>query len=488
MEGICGFQKGREGKPSCMGKGGGVDFLDKRVTVVGLGRSGIAAAHLLHAQGAHVTLTDQKTESDLGEGFSHLTNKGIKVRVGSDYQDILEQAECIVISPGVRSDLEVFTRARQRGIVVMGELELASQFVNVPIIAVTGTNGKSTTVTLIGQMLKQSGKRPFVGGNLGVPLADAALSMLVKRGNEEATHPSFDVVLVEVSSFQLESIDHFHPWIAAMLNISPDHLDRYDSFEGYVDAKARIFTNQTQQDFAVFNLDDDLVKGMIPHSSGSPIGFTHRNVLGPEVEGGACWRENSLVVTLRGQEETICSKDEIRLQGIHNCENAMAAATIGLVAGCSVASIRDTLQTFPGLEHAMEFVQDRRGVRFVNDSKGTNIDATLKAIQSFEQPLILIAGGRHKGGDFSQLKGPIRERVKHVILIGESTPQIDAAIGPWDRVSHADSLRAAVDLASEHAVAGDVVLFSPACSSFDMFVDYQDRGQQFKKLVKELGN
>jgi UDP-N-acetylmuramoylalanine--D-glutamate ligase len=312
--------------------------------------------------------------------------------------------------------------------------------------------------------------------------------MIVESGKEDATHPSFDVVLVEVSSFQLETIEHFHPWVAAMLNISPDHLDRYDSFEDYVNAKTRIFRNQTQQDFAVFNLDDDMVKGMIPQSSASTIGFTQRNELGREVEGGAWWREDSLVVSLRGHEEAICSKHEIRLQGIHNCENAMAAATIGLVAGCSIASIRETLQTFPGLEHAMEFVQDRRGVRFINDSKGTNVDATLKALQSFDRPLILIAGGRHKGGDFSQLKGPIRNHVKHVILIGESTPQIHAAIGPWDHVSQADSLRAAVDLASEHAVSGDVVLFSPACSSFDMFVDYQDRGQQFKKLVKELGN
>lgn len=455
--------------------------------MVGIGRSGIAAAHLLHAKGAQVTLTDHKKESELGEGFSHLTNKGVHVRVGSDYPLMLEQAEYIVLSPGVPSHLEALERARQRGVVVIGELELASMFVTAPIIAVTGTNGKSTTVTLIGQMLERSGKRAFVGGNLGVPLSEALWSMVSESGTSEVTQPSLDVILVEVSSFQLETIDHFHPWVAALLNVSPDHLDRYDSFQDYVKAKTRIFTNQTKRDFAVFNLDNELVKKMIPHSSACPIGFTQGSGLGQEVEGGASWREDSLVVTFEGRVESICSKQEIRLQGIHNCENAMAAATIGLIAGCSVEHIRDTLQTFPGLEHAMEFVRDRRGVRFINDSKGTNIDATLKALQSFEQPLILIAGGRHKGGDFSQLNGPIRNHVKHVILIGESTHQMHAALGSFDRVSQADSLRAAVDLASEHARSGDVVLFSPACSSFDMFVDYQDRGQQFKKLVRELG-
>ena len=487
------YRTGMRNGPACRrltgscGKDRGVDVVNKQVIVVGVGRSGIAAAHLLHAQGARVILTDQKTEADVGEGFSHLTNKGIDVRVGTDYPDILERAECLVISPGVRSNLEAFVRARKRGAIVMGELELASRYVTVPIIAVTGTNGKSTTVTLLGQMLERTGKRPFVGGNLGVPLSEAALSMITERGQGGVAHASCDIAVVEVSSFQLETIDSFHPWVSAMLNISPDHLDRYDSFDDYVAAKARIFANQTPQDFAVFNLDDELVKGMMSRSAASPMGFTRRSDLGPEVEGGAWWKGDAFMIKRQGREEVVCTTQQIRLQGIHNHENAMAAATIGMVAGCSVASIRDTLKTFPGLEHAMEFVRDRRGVRFINDSKGTNIDATLKAIESFDRPLILIAGGRHKGGDFAKLQGPIRNRVKHLIVIGESTPQILEAIVPWDRVSQADSLRAAVDLAREHAVSGDVVLFSPACSSFDMFVDYQDRGQQFKKLVKELG-
>ncbi len=462
--------------------------LGKQVTVVGVGRSGIAAAHLLHAQGAHVTLTDQKTAAELGE-FSHLTNKGIDVRLGPEYPAMLERADCIVISPGVPSHHEFLEQARQRGAVVIGELELASSCLPIPIIAITGTNGKSTTVTLVGQMLKRSGMHPFVGGNLGVPLSEAALSLVGVSETRNVSSGLPEIAVVEVSSFQLETIERFHPWIAAMLNISPDHLDRYASFESYVDAKKRIFSNQTPQDFAVYNLDDARVKEMVSQASAFPIGFTQGATLGSNVKGGGFWMEDMLVVRGQGKDEEvkICSKAEIRLQGRHNYENAMAAAVIGVIAGCSIDSIRDTLRTFSGLEHAMELVGEYRGVRFINDSKGTNIDATRKAIESFDRPLILIAGGRNKGGDFTQLKGPIRDHVKHLILIGESTSQMAAAIGPWDQMSHADSLRAAVDLANEQADSGDVVLFSPACSSFDMFVDYQDRGQQFKHLVKALG-
>ena len=454
----------------------------KRVTVVGLARSGVAAARLLQTVGAHVTVADGKEEAALAEPLAKLDRNAVKVRVGAGYEAALEGAELVVISPGVPFRLPSLEAARRRGLRVIGELELASRFLRAPVLAVTGTNGKSTTVTLVGLLLAESGKRAFVGGNLGTPLCEAALASY-QAGPGAGP---YDYVVAEVSSFQLETVERFHPRVAALLNITPDHLDRYDSLDDYVAAKGRLFANQTQGDIALLNLDDERVAGLAGRLSARTLGFSR--VLSPDraacegtfLDGGA------LVATIGGTRREICRREELRLLGDHNLSNALAASAIGLACDCPIPSMRQVLRTFPGLEHALEFVRERQGVRFINDSKGTNVDATLKALESLSQPILLIAGGKDKGGDFSKLRQAVLQRVKRLILIGEAAPLIQVALAGFDRIGKAATLRDAVGLAAREATEGDVVLLSPACASFDMFADYQDRGRQFKALVKEL--
>ncbi len=454
----------------------------KRVTVVGLARSGVAAARLLQAAGAHVTVADGKEASVLAEPLAKLDRNAVQVSVGVGYQAALEGAELVVISPGVPFRLPSLEAARRRGLRVIGELELASRFLRAPVLAVTGTNGKSTTVTLLGLLLAESGKRAFVGGNLGTPLCEAALASYQAGPGARL----YDYVVAEVSSFQLETVERFHPRVAALLNITPDHLDRYASLDDYAAAKGRLFANQTQGDIALLNLDDERVAGLAGRLSARTLGFSR--TLAPDrvacegtfLDGGA------LVATIGGTRQEICRREELRLLGDHNLANALAASAIGLACDCPIPSMRQALRTFPGLEHALEFVRERQGVRFINDSKGTNVDATLKALEGLSQPILLIAGGKDKGGDFSKLRQAVLQRVKRLILIGEAAPLIRAALAGFDRISQAATLRDAVDLAAREATAGDAVLLSPACASFDMFADYQDRGRQFKTLVEAL--
>jgi UDP-N-acetylmuramoylalanine--D-glutamate ligase len=350
---------------------------------------------------------------------------------------------------------------------------------NAPIAAITGTNGKSTTVTLVGQILQRSGKRVFVGGNLGTPLAEAALA--VPQNPREAPRP-YDYVVAEASSFQLESIERFHPWLAAILNITADHLDRYDSFNDYRAAKARIFENQVAEDFAVLNLDDERVAELAKGQRATVLGFSQRRPLehGVYLDGG------TMIASIGLRTEPICPVDELRLLGAHNVSNAMAAVAVGMACQCPVGVVREVVRTFPGLEHALELVRERGGVRFVNDSKGTNVDATLKALESFHAPIVLIAGGRDKNSEFRRLREMVRRRVKTLILIGEAAPRLSEALADCTQIRQAGTLREAVTLAAGTAAPGDVVLLSPACASFDMFTDYQDRGRQFKELVASL--
>lgn len=463
-----------------------VDLKGAEVTIVGAARSGVAAARLLQAAGARVTVADRKTRDELASVLSTLEGEPVAVTVGPEYETALERPDLIVISPGVPYRLEALERARRRGVTVIGELELASRFLKAPILAVTGTNGKSTTVTLIGKFLQESGKRAFVGGNLGTALSEAALKVYQagQAGGREAD--PYEALVVEVSSFQLETIAQFHPRIAAVLNITVDHMDRYETVDEYVAAKARIFENQTAGDYSLFNLDDERVSALAAKSRARVLGFSRTRSIGSGVDGGTWLEGDRLVTTVTGQQQDVCRISELRLLGLHNVENAMAAATFALLSGCPLDTIRRVLATFPGLEHALEVVRDRRGVQFVNDSKGTNVDATLKALESIDQPIWLIAGGYDKGADFARLVPSIRQRVKRVILIGAAAPRIEAVLGDFGRIVHAGSLRDAVVLAAREAAPGDVVLLSPACASFDMFVDYQDRGRQFKALVQAL--
>ncbi|MEO8339000.1 MAG: UDP-N-acetylmuramoyl-L-alanine--D-glutamate ligase, partial [Nitrospirota bacterium] len=453
-----------------------MELAGARVTVMGLARSGVAACRLLQAAGARVTVADRKEPAELASVLGSIDHEHVGITVGAGYESSLDEADLVVISPGVSYRLALLEAVRRRGVKVISELELASQFFRSPLLGITGTNGKSTTVTLIGKFLGESGKRAFVGGNLGTALSEAALEDL--RAGQAGKPSPFDYLVVEVSSFQLETIDRFHPWIAALLNMTVDHQDRYESLDEYVAAKQRIFENQIASDFALFNLDDDRVAALRHQVRATRLGFTRGATIGADMHGGTYLEGDRIVTTVTGVRQEICHRSEIRIIGNHNVENVMAAATYALLCGCPLDAIRRVLATFPGLEHALEIVRERRGVRFVNDSKGTNVDATLKALESIEQPIWLIAGGRDKGGDFSRLTQAVGRRVKHVILIGEASSLLRQAWAGVAMMTEAATLRAAVDCAAQGASPGDVVLLSPACASFDMFADYQDRGRQ----------
>ena len=391
-----------------------------RVTVVGMARSGVAAARLLQDAGALVTVADRKNRGGLLSILGSLDQAATRLVLGNDYESALSQAELVVISPGVPYRLEALERVRRRGVKVISELDLASRFLSAPILALTGTNGKSTTVTLIGKMLQESGKRVFVGGNLGTAISEAAVQSL--RAMKMGRPCPYDALVVEVSSFQLETIEQFHPWIAAILNVTVDHQDRYESIDEYIAAKNRIFENQTPSDYALFNLDDARVAPLRRSARANVLGFTRTQTLPSDLAGGTYLDRDRIMTTIGGQMQEICARSEIKIIGHHNVENAMVAATYALLSGCPLGIIRQVLREFPGLEHAMEVVRERRGIRFINDSKGTNVDATLKALESIDQPIWLIAGGRDKGGDFSRLAPAIRQRVKRLVLIGEAAP------------------------------------------------------------------
>lgn len=454
------------------------DLKGKKVTVVGLARSGVAAANLLQAVGADVTVADAKDEAKLAGALTRLDRNAIRVIIGPRYEAALEGAELVVISPGVPTELDILREVRARQVPVIGELELAFRFLDAPVLAITGTNGKSTTVTLIGLLLKEQGKRVFVGGNLGTPLSEAALKTYRSR-----LHGSpYDYVVAEVSSFQLESIESFRPWVAAVLNITPDHLDRYPALAPYVAAKARIFENQRQNDYALLNHDDERALALRAGVRAHELGFSRMGAVGE----GAFLDGDQLVVSFKGKRHSICKIGDIRIPGAHNVANAMAASMVAHVCGCPPDVMRRVLSTFPGLEHALELVRERNGVRFINDSKGTNVDATMKALESLDKPIVLIAGGKDKGGDFGKLRDLVARRVKRLVLIGEAASRIQDVFQGLKPMTHATTFREAVESAAQSAQSGDIVLLSPACASFDMFVDYQDRGRQFKALVNEL--
>ncbi len=461
-----------------------VELAGAQVTVLGLARSGVAACRLLQQAGARVTVADRKEQTELTNVLEQIDRAQIGVTVGARYESSLDAADLVVISPGVPYRIEALERVRRRGVKVISELELASQFLRSPILAVTGTNGKSTTVTLIGQFLAESGKAVFVGGNLGTALSHAALHD-IQAGQSGRPSP-YDYSVVEVSSFQLETTDRFHPWIASLLNITVDHQDRYDSVEEYIAAKQRIFENQTASDYALFNLDDARVASLCQRVRAKRLGFSTASAVGTDFDGGTYLDGDRVVTTVTGLRQEICRLGEIRVLGNHNVQNVMAATTYALLCGCPLEVIRRVLATFPGLEHALEIVRERRGVRFVNDSKGTNVDATLKALESLDRPIWLIAGGRDKGGDFSRLAQAVRQRVKRVILIGEAAALLRQAWAGVAQMVDAPTLKDAVEVAAREALPGDVVLLSPACASFDMFADYQDRGRQFKAAVHAL--
>ncbi|HXY54031.1 MAG TPA: UDP-N-acetylmuramoyl-L-alanine--D-glutamate ligase [Nitrospirota bacterium] len=442
------------------------DFTGKRVTVVGMARSGIAAARALYALGAIVTVTDKKPPDQLGAQVKALGSGRIAVAAGGHPDRIFIETDLVVLSPGVPKIPQIL-QAQRHGVKVISELELAWLLSSSPYIGITGTNGKSTVTTLVGLMLEQSRKKVLVAGNIGNALTEDPRLLAGQ-----------DWIVAELSSFQLEDIETFKPQVAAVLNLTQDHLDRYHDIAEYGEAKARIFMNQQRDDFLVLNFDDPLVKSFSRRASATVIPFSRLQRFNP----GACVLDGHLVFNGR----RVCRVDEIKIKGVHNLENALAAAAVSLCAGADSGTVADVLRKFPGLEHRLEFVRQKDGVTYINDSKGTNVGAVLKSVEGFTQPVILIAGGLDKGSDFSPLNDLFKKKVKLLILIGKAADKMAEVLGTANETLFAKTLQDAVTLASHRAQAGDVVLLSPACASFDMFRDFEDRGKQFKEAVKAL--
>ena len=446
-------------------------LLGKKVLVVGLGRSGLAAARLCAARGAQVTVTDQQPAEALGATLAQLPPTA-KQELGGHQAATFLAAALIVLSPGVPA-LPELQAARKRGITITGEMELASWFVDAPIVAITGTNGKSTTTTLCGAILAANGRPTFVGGNLGVPLAEAVGTPAAEQGG---------ACVLEVSSFQLETVDTFRPQVAVLLNITPDHLDRHGTLDAYVAIKTRIFAAQTAADFAVLNIDDPLVATAAKKIRSHCILISTRQAL---VVGG--WLESdALCVRLAGGPVEYYPAHLPGLVGRHNLENALAALVAGRLAGALPAEARHALVTFRPLAHRMELVGELDGVFFYDDSKGTNVGAVVAALDRFPRPVVLIAGGRDKGGSYEPLAQVMKQSGRAAVLIGEAAPKLREVLAPVVPVESAASMEEAVAQAAVMARSGDAVLLSPACASFDMFRNYQHRAEVFRAAVKHV--
>ncbi len=449
-----------------------MDFKNKYVLILGLARSGSAAAIKLSNLGAHVTISDIKPRETF-ENADALESKGIKLVFEGHPLTLLDNCDLLVLSPGIPSDIKIVTEAKKRNIPVISELELGYWFAASPIIAITGTNGKTTTTTLIGEILKNDGKRVAVAGNIGTPLVSEVEKTLEN-----------DYLVVEVSSFQLENILYFKPKISIILNITEDHLNRHKTFENYVNIKARIFENQTEEDYTILNYDDAVVRELARYAKSDVWFFSRKDV----VRQGACIENDMIVIKNKGKTYPIAKVDEIGIKGSHNLENALAAACSTYLANTKVSSIAKTLKSFRGIEHRLEFVAEINGIKFINDSKATNPDAAQKAIEAVDGPIILIAGGYDKKSDYTDFVKSFDGKVKKLILIGETADAIEnAAIKQgFLNVEKVNSLKEAVMCGYRAASCEDTVLLSPACASWDMFANFEERGRLFKEAVNSL--
>jgi UDP-N-acetylmuramoylalanine--D-glutamate ligase len=451
-----------------------MELKDKRVLVVGLGKSGVASALFLKAHGARVTVSDTKSGDELRNEIPVLLDHGITVETGGHGDRTFRGQDLIVVSPGVPVDAPPLAQARALGESVIGEIELAARFLPGPIVAITGSNGKTTTTTLTGEIMTAGGLTTLVGGNIGTP----AISLAERARPETA-------IVLEVSSFQLETIESFRPKVAVVLNVTPDHLDRHRTFEAYVDAKARIFENQQASDFTVLNFDDPTCVAMAARTKAPVVWFSRQK----EVAQGAWVRDGNIVFrgTSGGPQREILQVSEIPLKGAHNLENVLAAVCAGVIMGCGPEKIREAVRDFKAVEHRLEFVATVGGVDYYNDSKATNVDATIKALESFPANIHLILGGKDKGSDYSVLNDLLRERVKRVYTIGAAAAKIESQIVfAKSETVHAETLENAIHKAHASAQPGDIVLLAPACASFDQFKNYEQRGQVFKEIVLGL--
>lgn len=450
-----------------------MDFKDKKVLVSGVAKSGISAAYLLKKLGANVTIQDAKTEDKLGDVVTELKNNGITLFLGANPDDIIEDMDILVMSPGVPTDLPFVNKARENNIPVIGEIELAYMFCKSPIIGITGTNGKTTTTTLVGDICKAYYNNTFVVGNIGNPFADITLDTT----NDGA-------VVAELSSFQLETIKEFTPKVSAVLNITPDHLNRHHTLENYIAAKERVFENQTADDYCILNYNDETTKAMANKTKAKVIFFSLNNSL----EEGIYSDDKSIYIKALGYDQKVVDIDELKILGGHNVENAMAAICCSIALGVPMDIVVKVLKAFTAVEHRIEYVTTVNDIEFYNDSKGTNPDASIKAVEAMKRPICIIAGGYDKGSDFTEWIDTFKGRVKFVAVIGAVKDKIVDTLNKADFTNYktADTFEEAIDLCYENAEKGDCVLLSPACASWDMFKSYEQRGEIFKDYVRKL--
>ncbi len=443
--------------------------MGQKVLVIGAARSGLSSAEFLAKAGNQVVLTDMKQCQDV----ENLKSLGVSFIWGEQPDVAMIQPDYIVMSPGVPLTIPPVQYAKAHNIPVIGELELAYANCKAPFVAITGTNGKTTTTTLTGELLKNTGKRVFVGGNIGVPLVSYASELSEN-----------DLVVAEVSSFQLETIDTFAPHLALMINLTPDHLDRHGTMENYLACKANIFANQTEQDYLILNYDDPAIRSLAGQSKGKVIFFSQQHIL----EEGVYLEHDQVVLKWNDTVMPVCKTEEIAIKGKHNLENAMGAILLAYLSGVSIEDIRQTLMTFQGVAHRLEPVRTYNGVLYINDSKGTNPDSTMKAIEAYHNPIVLILGGLNKGSDFAPLANLVKAQVKQVVVLGEAKDVIVQALDEagFHAYTVVDTFEEAVQTAGNLAVAGDVVLLSPACASWDMFKSYEERGDLFKEIVNRF--
>jgi UDP-N-acetylmuramoylalanine--D-glutamate ligase len=448
--------------------------VERPVVVVGLARSGVAAAEFLARRGAAVVATDRRGEAELPEGVAGLREKGIRLELGAHRKETFTGAALVVVSPGVPWELPELEAARAAGVPVVAEIELAFRHLQGRVAAVTGTKGKSTTTAALGAMLGEAGFDARVGGNIGSPLVG-----LVEGSTETTTFA------VEVSSFQLEGTVRFRPHVAVWLNLSPDHLDRHPSLEAYVSAKARIFANQEAGDWAVVNADDPVVLAEARGARSRKLLF---RVTGEPIasEDGAFFEGGLAQLRLDGRRETLFRRDEVTLPGAHLAGDLLVAAAAARLLGAPADAIARAVRGFRGVEHVLEHVASIDGVDYYDDSKATNVEAARRSLEAFDRPVLVVLGGRYKGGDFADLVPALRQRGRRVLAIGEARARVAAALEGVLPVDVCGSLGEAVDRARAAARPGDVVLLAPACSSFDMFADYADRGRAFKAEVKRV--
>ncbi len=463
-----------------------MELNNKKVLVVGLGITGVATASFLRNRGARVTIADLAAEKDLGENARKMHKMGIRLELGPHRSETFKGSDLIVLSPGVPHDIGPILRAKKNNITVMGEIELACRFIADPIIAVTGTNGKTTTTSLLGDMLKKSGLRVFVGGNIGRPLIG------YPDQKEKA-----DIIVAEVSSFQLDTIDTFRPKISILLNIADDHLDRYPDVAAYVRSKFRIFENQKAEDMAILDGSDPKMRSTAGNIASRKVFFSDRR----DSEEGAKITDENIILNIHldraaydnsgsngsaARSKFIIKRGDIRIPGKHNAENVAAASLAALAAGGTIQGVQSALNEFRGLPHRLEYIATINTVRYFNDSKATNIEAVTQALACFSDPVIMIMGGRNKGGSFHALAESVGRHVKEIVALGEARQDILSALGSVVAVIGATTMENAVIKATRRSAPGDVVLLSPACSSFDMYTDYAHRGAVFSEAVKKL--